>query len=291
MWLLERDEPDYMHAALPFVLGALGGLAVGLVIAGRGSRRPLQRLGSDLRERARSAGSGPSQQYRLVGEQAELTRLEDAVLDAFLEDELLSGRGIDVGALGRGIVELSGSVWTEEEADRAVHVAQRIQGVVTVVDRMELEEEVRHLAENRRRLANQDPSLSESQWEGRTSGMGRMRQGAETEPDRPDDSQHMTERALRRADIDEWGREDLAAKNSNTTVRPEDPRPGKQPDFRPDELDNQSPYQDGGPYTMDRQPQQTNPDARVGDGLKPGVERLLEEADLPVDANPGDGTP
>ena len=232
MWVLQRDEPDTMHAALPFVLGALGGLAVGLVIASRGGRRPLQTLGSDLRARARSAANGGAQQYRLVGEQAELTQLEDAVLDAFLADETLGQRGIDVGALGRGIVELSGSVWTEEEADHAVHVAQRVSGVVTVVDRMDLDEEVRHLAANRRRRENHDPSLTEAQWEGRNIGMGRMRQGAETEPDRPDDSQHMTERALRRADQDAWGVENLAAENPVTTERPEEVRDRNTPGFR-----------------------------------------------------------
>ena len=48
---------------------------------------------------------------------APTTDLEERVLEAFRNDPILSERAIDIGAIGEGIIELTGWVDTEDEAD------------------------------------------------------------------------------------------------------------------------------------------------------------------------------
>ena len=292
MWeFRERREPDYRTDALTFVLGAAGGFAIGMILSGR--TRPatgrVRELGGNLRGRAeelrtRARGMAsrfrPGRLRRELQEQTELTSLEDAVLDAFLADELLGERGIDVGAISRGIIELSGSVWTEEEADRAVRAAQRVPGVETVVNRLDVEDDGhRH---GRGPLRDDESARRETRWTGLGSGMGRRRQGRETDPDRPDDSQHIREVSLEHTDRGEFEQESghsrprMAARSEVQGGRPER--------YREDELDNEEPV---GPHTyggVPREPRGSdlNARSRVGEGPKPGTELRLEEADLPV---------
>ncbi|CAN5746423.1 hypothetical protein BH23GEM7_BH23GEM7_40450 [soil metagenome] len=284
MWVFrQRKESEIGTLVLTLAVGAAGGLAAGVLLGARTRELPVGGGGNGLRERAWSAAARlrPERRYRLDGEQTELEALEDAVLDAFLADEILSERGIDVGAISRGIIELSGSVHTEEDADRAVNVAGRVDGVETVVDRMEVEEEVRHLEETRQRFEDEDPALTETQWEGRRVGMGRMRQGGQTEPDRPDDSQKLEERALAEADRNEWVEEGFASKNPRMTAHERDP--GNPTRFHHDDLDNQDPHRrHHAPVTLDEQPEERNSGARVGEPPKPGTELRLEDADVPV---------
>ncbi len=287
MWgLRQRQEPEIGTMVLSVAVGAAGGFALGVLLSRRVEPLPVGALGEELRERVRSTAARirPGRRYRLVAEQADLEALESAVLDAFLADEILSERAIDVGAISQGIIELSGSVHTEGEADRAVRLAGRVAGVETVVDRMEIEEEMRHLEETRRRFEDEDPSLTETRWEGRRVGMGRMRQGGQTEPPRPDDSQKLEERALKEADRDEWLYEGYAAVNPRTTARrPDDQRPGQDLDYDHDDLDNQDPHRrHHAPVTLDEQPQNLNTASRVGEPPKPGTELRLEGSDVPV---------
>ena len=290
MWVFHEEEDSFGSRALPFVIGAAGGLALGMLWTRRDAMPGSGRLGEQLRERARGVSrERPGRHHRLVGEQSELTAVEDAVLDAFLQDEILRDRGIDVGAISRGIVELSGSVWTEEEADRAVDVAGRVSGVETVVDRMEIEEESRHLREQQQQRENSADPDSTAGWEGRNVGMGRTRQGEQTEPDRPDDAQKLESRALDEADREQWMEEDFASANPRTSERPE---VEEVPDlhYSPDQLDNQDPHRAGNAeVTLDRQPQKLDSAARVGEGAKPGVELRLEQADVPVKPHGGNG--
>lgn len=295
MWVFRDDEEDFGKNALTFALGALGGLAIGLALSTRFQTPDVQRLGANLgnlgenlRTRARTAARrlGPQRLRRDLLDQSEFAALEDAVLDAFLADEVLGERGIDVGGISQGIVELSGSVWTEEEAHRAVRIAQRIPGIQTVVNRIDLEKEGRHsnLTRGRLDLADEedDTELSEWNWQGRHVGMGRRRQGLETEPRDRDDSRHLLEVALEDADRDEWEDTGLSTRHPRTAERPEDIRARNQPDYDEDELDNQDPHGKHGTRTLDSAQQDLNTDARVGEGLKPGTELLLEAADLPV---------
>src|SRR5687768_7440924 len=129
----DPDEGRWEKDALSFAAGALGGLALGLLVSRLLPRHAA--LGGELRERARTVARRlrPARLRRLAVEQGELDTQEDAVLAAFLEDPILSDRGVDIGAISLGIIELSGSVWTEEESQRAVSVASRTPGIRTVV--------------------------------------------------------------------------------------------------------------------------------------------------------------
>lgn len=155
-----------------FGIGASIGLAVGWVLA--------RRTGVTL----------PGATRR------ELGRLEDRVAWALATEPIFRGRELTVGALTDGIVELVGTVRDEAESDRAVAVAQSVPGVRTVLNRLDLEIVEDHLAETRQRLEAQDPGLRETHWYGFRVGTGRRRQGAETDPDRPDDRVRMVTREL-----------------------------------------------------------------------------------------------
>lgn len=286
----EPEGSDVGRDALAFTLGAVGGLALGVILSRRAAPQEVgRRLGSGLREKARSVATRlrPARLRRMAVEQDELTRLEDAVLDAFLGDEVLRERGIDVGAISPGIIELSGSVWTEEEADRAMHVANAVVGVRTVVNRMEVEQEAEHLRRNaqRRGGAEDGADALDHQISG-VARMGRRRQGYETDPDRPDDSQEIETDALDRADREQWEREGYAHRNSSKTVRPE-VQNAERTHFDEDELDNQDPHGKHAKLTLDEPPQALNTGRRVGQGLKDGEHLFLEHADLPAKPHGG----
>lgn len=278
----ESHDSDYGKDALTFALGALGGLALGVVLSRRGAPERARELSTGLRERARAVGSRlrPARLRRMAPEAAELTRLEDAVLDAFLGHEVLGERGVDIGAISDGIIELSGSVWTEDESDLAMRLANSIPGVRTVVNRLGIETEDRHIRDVRSRFEGGE-SMSERQWQGRHVGMGRRRQGSETEPDRTDDSQPQTEKAMREADLRQWQEEGLSAEKSRTQARPE-VQDANRTRYSEDELDNQDPHDKHAERTLDSQPQELNTDARVGEGLKDATELDLEQADVPA---------
>jgi hypothetical protein len=144
---IDFDDRDRGGDALMVALGAAGGLVLGLLIA-RGVQDPPEsvlRAGARLRERARDVAStfGPGRLRRAVGEEDLLAVLEDDVLDAFLRDPVLSERAIDVGCISEGIIELSGSVRSAEEGERAVRVARQVDGVETVVNRMDVDHDGR----------------------------------------------------------------------------------------------------------------------------------------------------
>lgn len=239
----EPDHSDIGEDALTFAIGAIGGLAIGMILSKK-TRAPerMGRIGEDLRDRARNAARRfrPARLRRQAGEQRDLMKLEDAVLDAFLSDPVLGERGIDVGAISPGIIELSGSVVTDEEGEHAVRVANGVAGVSTVVNRMELESELQRLERTRGRFEAGAAGLNEWAWQGRNVGMGRRRQGMATDPERPDDSQSQKDEALRDADLEQWQDEGFAAVNPETSARPNVPQ--ESPDFDEDELDNQDPH-------------------------------------------------
>lgn len=134
--------------------------------------------------------------YRAEMEDTPFAALEDATVEALRGDERAGNRAIDVAALGDGIVELTGTVATEEEAKRAVEVAQRVDGVHTVVNRMAVGDVERHLIQTRRRFREGDPALSERQWYGIRVGTGRRRQGVSTDPEQRDERVERVSRVL-----------------------------------------------------------------------------------------------
>ncbi|MDB4950969.1 MAG: transport-associated protein [Gemmatimonadetes bacterium] len=281
MWdFRERDQDTAGQDALTFALGAAGGFALGMLLSGR-LKAPtrVKAWSGEVGRRARGVAERlrPSRLRRQPGELGEFTALEDTVLEAFLRDPVLGERGIDVGAISRGIVELSGSVWTDEEAEQAVRLAQRVPGVDTVVNRLEAEDT------RRRRPAARDfgeagEGTTSAEWQGRVTGMGRRRQGTSTDPDRFDDSRKIRERSLERADRAQYEAEGWAA-FPRTGERPG--YPGNPTNYHEDELDNQDPHGQHA-VPVEEQPQQLNTRSRVGEGNKPGTELRLEAADVPV---------
>lgn len=125
-----------------------------------------------------------------------LARLEEDAVAALSDDRRIGHRAIEVAAVGDGIIELTGDVENIEEAHHAVDVAQGIDGVHTVINRLTLDEPERHQAETRGRFLAGDAALSETQWEGMGVGMGRRRQSGGTDPDRRDDHVRAVDRAL-----------------------------------------------------------------------------------------------
>jgi hypothetical protein len=272
------DEQGGGGDALLVALGAAGGLVLGLLLA-RGVQDPpesVRQAGARLRERARGmAGTFGSGRLRpAVDEEDELAALEDAVLDAFLRDPVLSERGIDVGCVGPGIIELSGSVHSAEEGERAVRLVRRLEGVDTVVNRMDVDHDGRRAAGNERWEGHMA-----GEWTGRGVGMGQRRQAEETDPG-ADDSQHLREMALEQSDRDQYEDEDLAHSRPRVGARPGTGE--RNPThYAEDELDNQDPY---GKHAVPaaEQPQALNSQARVGEGTEPGLELEMERADVPV---------
>ncbi|HET7233011.1 MAG TPA: BON domain-containing protein [Longimicrobium sp.] len=268
----------------PFLvaLGAAGGLVLGLLLTNAAQQEPVRQGAARIRDRAREAarGWGPAPLRRPEQEQHALVQLEDAVIDIFLRDPVLSERGVDVGCISPGIVELSGSVRTQDEAERAVRAARGVRGVATVVNRMDVEDEQR-----RPRPAAASAGTEEhmsGEWTGRMVGMGQRRQGIETENRGGlDDSQHLREVALEQSDRDQYEDEDIAHRNPVMGSRPGHGDPAAGLNYTEDELDNQDPY---GKHAIPvaEQPQAMHSQARVGEGLMPGVELGLEGEDLPV---------
>lgn len=125
----------------------------------------------------------PRRSQRMTGQNT----LEDQVVNALLEDETTSRCGIEVAAISSGVIELTGSVGTPSELRRAVEVTQGVDGVNTVVNRLEVGMESSRMSERQRRYEEGDPALREQHWYGVGVGTGRRRQGASTDPERRDD--------------------------------------------------------------------------------------------------------
>lgn len=167
-----RSRFELVSGQWPALIGAVVGFATGIAL----SRRMLR--------------AAPVAGYEA------LLRLEERVADALADDPVLGSRPIEVGALTVGIIELTGPVRDEWEADRAVTIAQRVPGVRTVLNRLDHEIVEDHLANTLDRYEAGDPSLQGTRWYGMGVGMGQRRQGRETDPDRPSDRVPNVTRAL-----------------------------------------------------------------------------------------------
>ena len=270
-----KHDQDGNEGGLLFALGAVGGLALGVLLSKSETAAPVRQGAARLRDRVGEAATAarawtPARLRRDEREQRSLTAVEDTVIDAFLRDEVLSERGIDVGCISRGIVELSGAVASAAESERAVRLARSLPGVDTVVNRMDVD-----AAEYRGR--DWEGHMA-GEWTGRNIGMGRRRQGDETDP-AMDDSRHMREVALEQSDRALFEDEDLAHSQPRLSARPGPGAP--ETVYAEDEMDNQDPY---GKHAVPvaEQPQALNSQSRVGEGLTPGLELALEQADVPV---------
>jgi BON domain len=119
--------------------------------------------------------------------------LEERVLEAFKNDPILSERAIDIGAVEDGIIELTGSVNSEEEAHQAVVVARGTPGVATVVNRLTIRIDEVLFDDAAHHYEDGDPPFTERHWDGQQVGTGRRRQGNSEEIDRHADPKNILE--------------------------------------------------------------------------------------------------
>jgi len=204
-----REEEDSgSHSAAFLVVGALAGLAAGVLIAERfgGFRALTDRVKEKFGGAASDLlGEGDIDEFDEEDEEDEeeeyeddeddysaayvapikgSEELEERVLEAYRNDPILSERAIDIGAIQEGIIELTGWVNAEDEAKQAVDVARGVPGVETVVNRLAVRSDEDLFDEMADRYESGDSSLTEAHWEGQQVGTGRRRQGNSTEVDR-----------------------------------------------------------------------------------------------------------
>ena len=188
-----RDEDDTSGGLLFLTAGVLAGLAAGMFIAQRFGG--VGAITERLRARFGGLAAGVVAGEDMLVEADDLAdddfadaspdeTLEERVLEAFHHDPILSERAVDIGAIGEGIIELSGWVHADEESAHAVTLTRGVPGVVTVVNRLDVREDEDELASTAEKYASGDPSLTEAVWEGQGVGTGRKRQGSSAEFDR-----------------------------------------------------------------------------------------------------------
>lgn len=196
---------DRRTQALLTVVGVSAGVATGVWLWRRSREEPEY---------------GPAQWERPRG-------LAQEVASSLRRDGTLGRRAIEVDAVAEGVIELSGTVNSREEADRAVGVAQRSTGVYTVVNRLLIEEEESRRAENQRRRASGAPEFQSRGHSGMGVGMGTRRQSPDTDPDRPSDKQKILDRSLDVANVEdtpEGGQDPISGAEAveSTRVKPGD---------------------------------------------------------------------
>lgn len=193
------EEESSSHSVLFLAVGALAGLAAGVLIAQRFGG--LAGLTGKLRERFATAegSTGPLAGGDVYDEEDELDDdfedddgeaatgadddLEERVLEAYRNDPVLTGRAVDIGAIGEGIIELTGWVHNDDEVAHSVTLARGVPGVETVVNRIVVRgREVQY--EEAAKRAREDGGSLGGHWEGQQVGTGRRRQGTSDEIDR-----------------------------------------------------------------------------------------------------------
>jgi hypothetical protein len=176
-----RDDDSETSGLLYLAVGAVLGLAAGLVVADRFGG--FSALTSRLRDRVtRNRGADVDEEDSDTDVDEDDEALEEHVLEAFRNDPVLAERAIDIGAIGDGIIELTGWVHEPDEATHAVTITRGVPGVETVVNRLD----VRLAGAEDPIEIDDDPSapLPGGRWEGQQVGTGRRRQGNSSEPDR-----------------------------------------------------------------------------------------------------------
>ncbi|HEY9515379.1 MAG TPA: BON domain-containing protein [Gemmatimonadaceae bacterium] len=188
-----REEgPSFGGVIASLAAGALAGFAIGVVTAQKlggisgivariGRQFPDLDDGADLHH---GYGEDELEEEQLGAE----ALLEEDVLDAFEADPVLGERAIDIGAVGEGVIELSGWVRNDGESRRAEAVARRVAGVESVVNRLSAEDDIEtHPVEEAEVDIGADETnepRSGGHWRGQRVGTGRRRQGSSEEIDR-----------------------------------------------------------------------------------------------------------
>jgi len=214
-----RDRESSTSGAIFVAVGALAGLAAGVLLAQRYgglsglTQRVRDRFGDatleDEETEAELAGRPsahdvPEYDDEPLGDDADEGEvLEERVLEAFRNDPVLCERAIDIGAIGTGIIELTGWVHADDETHHAVTVTRGVPGVETVVNRLTVRDDEDRFEERGRRYESGEEDTS-PRWEGMGIGTGRPRQGTSAEPDRHADPKAVLE--------ERWQREQQALK-------------------------------------------------------------------------------
>src|SRR5688572_6043355 len=73
-----------------------------------------------------------------VRDRLDLRSLEKRVVQALLRDDTAKSQAIDIGAVGTGVVEVSGTVATQQEARHIVDLIDGVPGVHAVLNRLEI---------------------------------------------------------------------------------------------------------------------------------------------------------
>ena len=146
--------PRRQKTVLLVALGALTGIAVAIALSDRGRRKGRRRdldgaspeelidePADQLADEFDDADAAPheARQAMTLGEE----ELESRVLEAFHNDPTLSGRAIDIGAIGDGIIELTGWVHSAEEVGHAITLARGVPDVQHVMDSLTIRTETR----------------------------------------------------------------------------------------------------------------------------------------------------
>ena len=180
-----RDDDSQTSGLLFLAAGAVLGLAAGLVVADRFggfsalTSRVRDRIGRLREDDEEELDEDEDEHDEVDDDEA----LEERVLEAFRNDPILAERAVDIGAIGDGIIELTGWVHEPDEATHAVTITRGVPGVDTVVNRLDV------------RLADAEGPMDEidddtnaplpgGRWEGQQVGTGKRRQGNSSEPDR-----------------------------------------------------------------------------------------------------------
>ncbi|HJU90925.1 MAG TPA: BON domain-containing protein [Gemmatimonadaceae bacterium] len=186
-----RDDDSSIGSVITgLAIGALTGFAVGVAVAQQVGG--ISGIAARLRERFGGTDEDDLEEYEEDeyddAEDEAASELEERVLEAFRNDPILSERPVDIGAIGEGIIELSGWVESTDESEHATVIARGVPGVDTVVNRIGLGEEDGmddELDDREARKERVVDDLSEplegGRWEGNRIGTGRRRQGTSDE--------------------------------------------------------------------------------------------------------------
>jgi hypothetical protein len=130
------------------LMGAVAGVVVGMLLADRGvfaagGLRRGRRPGSNDPDRAPTRRAPLTDDVRPITSDRTPRRpaddeaeLEARVLETFRNDPVLVDRPIDIGAIGTGIIELTGWVDAPHEVKHATTLTRGTIGVHTVVNRL-----------------------------------------------------------------------------------------------------------------------------------------------------------
>jgi hypothetical protein len=182
-----HDEGESLGGALAKIgIGVAAGFVVGVIMAQKVGG--ISGLSSRLRDKIAGLRGDDIDHHRaargLTADESLDIALEERVLEAFRNDPILSERGIDIGSIGEGTIELTGWVETTDESERATTITRGVPGIETVVNRIIVGEEEDMLDDNARRNAEGETASHEGRWEGQRVGTGRRRQGNSEELDR-----------------------------------------------------------------------------------------------------------